>query len=226
MIDREESPVRHSVLLAFFAAFLLAAGCNAEPPPRFAEGVHYQVLPEPVPTAHPDKIEVTEVFWYGCGHCFHFEPLLERWAERLPEDVVLERSPAMWDRGGLMRLHGAIYYTARALGVLDRIHPAAFRALNVESKRLASEEEIAALFEAQGVSREAFARAFHSFAVQAAVRQAEARQRAYRIQGTPELIVEGRWRIAAEMAGSHERMLEIADFLIERARRERVAQTP
>lgn len=185
----------------------------------YVEGTHYERLPDTA-ASDSDQIEVIEIFWYGCSHCFDFEPMLKEWARDLEEDVVLKKSPAMWDRQGIMANHARIYYTARALGVLDTIHPAAFRALNVEGEKLRTEEAIADFFVSHGVDREEFTSAFNSFGVDSAVRQAEARQRTYRIQGTPEIIVDGTYRVAARMAGSHQEVLEVTDYLIDRIRNE------
>ncbi len=185
----------------------------------YVEGTHYERLPDDV-ASDSGQIEVIEIFWYGCSHCFDFEPMLEDWARDLEDDVVLKKSPAMWDRQGIMANHARIYYTARALGVLDTIHPAAFRALNVEGKELRTEEAIADFFVSHGVDREEFTSTFNSFGVDSAVRQAEARQRTFRIQGTPEIIVDGTYRVAARMAGSHQEVLEVTDYLIDRIRNE------
>lgn len=183
---------------------------------QYQAGTHYQVLPEKVPTATGGKIEVAEVFWYGCSHCYTFEPLLEEWSQTLPDNVVVVRSPAMWDRQGIMERHARIYYTAKALGELDDIHEATFKAMHLKNKPLRSEDAIAELFEEHGVSREKFEKTFNSFGVTSAVRQAEARQRSYRIQGTPEIIVDGQYRITARMTGGHEGMLRVAEYLIEK----------
>jgi thiol:disulfide interchange protein DsbA len=187
----------------------------------YVEGTHYERLPKPVPTVDSSKIEVAEVFWYGCSHCYDFEPGFEAWSKTLGSDVVVVKSPAMWDNQGIMANHARIYYTAKVLGVLDVISPAAFRALNVDGKSLRSEDEIAQLFTANGVSPEDFERTFKSFGVTSSVRQAEARQRNYRVQGTPEVIVDGTYRISARMAGSHEAVLKVAEHLIDRIRREK-----
>ena len=188
---------------------------------NYQEGTHYERLPKPVPTVDPDRIEVTEVFWYGCGHCFDFEPLIEEWSADVADDVVVVKSPAMWDKQGIMEKHARIYYTARALDVLDKISPAAFRALNVERNPLRTDDAIAELFVENGVSREAFERTFNSFGVTSEVRKAEARQRAYQVKGTPEVIVDGTYRISTRMAGSHEAVLKVADFLIEKIRQQK-----
>ena len=187
---------------------------------NYVAGTHYEVLTQPVPTADPAKIEVTEVFWYGCGHCFDFEPMLESWAKSLPADVVLVRNPAMWDQQGVMERHARIYYTARALGVLDAVHRATFEAMNLHKNPLQTEESIAKLFEDNGVSREDFAKAFNSFGVTSAVKQAESRLRGYRTQGTPEIVVNGTYRVSSRMAGSHQGMLNVTDFLVNKIRAE------
>jgi len=188
---------------------------------NFVAGTHYEVLPQPVPTSDPSRIEVTEVFWYGCGHCFDFEPILEQWAETIPEDVVLVRNPAMWDQQGIMERHARIYYAARALGVLDKMHKATFEAMNLHKNPLETEKDIAKLFEENGISNEEFTQAFHSFGVNSAVRQAEARQRGYRTQGTPEIVVDGTYRVSGRMTGSHQGMLDVTDFLINKIRSEK-----
>jgi len=160
-----------------------AAPAASTPTPvatNYVEGTHYEVLPQQVATTDPGTIEVTEVFWYGCGHCFDFEPMLESWAEALPDGVVLVRSPAIWDQQGIMERHARIYYTAKALGVLDQLHIATFEAMNLHGNELQTEDAIAKLFEENGVSREDFDKTFNSFGVTSAVKQAQARLRGYR----------------------------------------------
>lgn len=192
----------------------------------FKEGTHYSVLPDKVPTTTGgDRIEVMEVFWYGCGHCFTFKPLVARWGESLPADVALKHTPAIWDQQGIMEGHARIYYTAKALGVLDRIHKATFEAMHEQNRQLRSEREIASLFEENGVSREDFDKTFNSFGVTSAVRQAEARQRSYRIEGTPEVVVEGKYRITARQAGGHQSMLQVAEYLVDKERQARKAES-
>lgn len=206
--------------LAIALLFLLPfAALAQEAAPAFVEGKHYDRIPEPVRTADPAKIEVAEVFWYGCGHCFHFEPLIAKWKQAQAADVNFVRSPAMWNKP--MALHAQAFYAAQALGVLDKLHEPLFTALNVERRPLATEDELAALFERHGVAQADFRKAFNSFGVQASVKQADARARSYRITGTPELVVNGKFRISARTAGSPEGMLQVADFLVARERAER-----
>lgn len=187
----------------------------------YIEGTHYERLPEAVRTADPARIEVIEVFWYGCGHCYQFEPLIKKWKPGLAADVDFRRSPAMWNK--LMAVHAQAFYAAQVLGVLEKMNDPLFAALNVDRKKLETEDELAAFFAQHGVKEEDFRKAFNSFGVQSSVKQADARQRSYRITGTPEVIVNGKYRVSARLAGSPEAALKVVDFLIDK---ERAARAP
>ncbi len=182
---------------------------------EWVEGEHYDVISPEIRGAS-DKIEVTEFFWYGCGHCYNFEPQVVQWKKSLPDDVVVTGSPAMWN--ALMEIHAKAFYAAEVLGVLDKVHMPLFQAINVDRKRLASEEELADLFAANGVSREDFSKAYNSFGVGSQVRQANSRARAAKITGTPEMMVAGKYRISTRKAGGQANMLKLAEFLIDKER--------
>jgi thiol:disulfide interchange protein DsbA len=183
---------------------------------KYVEGTHYDLITPAIRTAEPDKIEVAEFFWYGCGHCYHFEPMIVQWKKTLADDVNFVGSPAMWNP--LMELHAKAYYAADALGVLDTMHPVLFQAMNVDRKKLGSQAEVAELFAAHGVPVEDFNKAFDSFGVGSQLRQANARARAAKITGTPALMVNGKYHISTRKAGSQANMLKIADYLIEKER--------
>jgi thiol:disulfide interchange protein DsbA len=119
---------------------------------NYVEGTHYDLITPAMRTADADKIEVAEFFWYGCGHCYSFEPIVGQWQKTLADDVDFRGIPAMW--GGSMELHAKAFYAAEVLGVRDSMHMVLFQAMNVDRKRLSSESEIAALFSANGVSAE------------------------------------------------------------------------
>ncbi len=179
---------------------------------QYKAGTHYEVLETPVRTSDPKRIEVAEVFWYGCSHCFTFEPMVSTWASQLPEDVNFVPSPAIWHSS--MALHARAYYTAKALKVLDPVHQAIFEAMNLKKNKLASKEAIGKIFVAQGVDLDKFNKTFDSFGVVSATKQADARQRSYGIKGTPEMVVNGKYRINAKMAGGQGGMLKVADYLV------------
>jgi len=211
--------VTRQLLLAFSLCVSLVAALSspaAMAQQTYEAGKHYEVLPQPVVTRDPSKIEVVEVFWYGCIHCFHFEPVMSAWRSKLPADVDFHGSPAMWNTS--MKVHSQAYFTAEALGVLDKVHGPLFKAMNEEHKRLATMDEIAPIFTAAGVSKADFEDAFESFGVNNQVTLADSRARSYRVQGTPEIIVDGKYRVSAGMAGSQADMLKVADFLIAQER--------
>ena len=180
---------------------------------QYKAGTHYEVLETPVRTSDPKRIEVAEVFWYGCSHCFTFEPMVSTWASQLPEDVNFIHSPAIWHKS--MELHARAYYTAKALKALNSVHMAIFNAMNLKKNKLASKEAIGKIFVAQGVDLDKFNKTFDSFGVVSATKQANARQRSYGIKGTPEMVVNGKYRLSAKMAGSQSGMLKVAAYLVD-----------
>lgn len=184
---------------------------------RFVDGTHYVTLDVPVNTRDSSRIEVIEAFWYGCAHCFRFEPLVEDWKANAPADVDFMRFPAMWN--GLMKIHAQIYYTAEALDAVEVVHEPVFNAINLEGNRLQNERQIGDLFARHGIDQEEFSRAFNSFGVRTRVNQAESRMQDYRIQSTPNMIVNGKYLIATGPdVPTQQMMLDIVDFLIDRER--------
>ncbi|MDY6983118.1 MAG: thiol:disulfide interchange protein DsbA/DsbL [Pseudomonadota bacterium] len=178
----------------FLLLSCLALSAIAQPR-ESVEGVHYFALPTPVPTDNgaDDKIEVREVFWYGCKECSTLEPMMTTWRDGTTGDLVFVRMPAVLNE--LMSLHARIYYTGRELKLEDRINQAAYRAIHDEQNPLRNEEQIQAFFEANGVKADAFAAAWNSEAVNAAVQMATQRTQDYSIDKLPSMIVNGRYKL-------------------------------
>ena len=184
---------------------------------RFVAGTHYQEIANPVNTKDSSKVEVIEAFWYGCSHCFRFEPLIADWEDNTPDYVDFVRFPALWN--GLMKVHAQVYYAAEALDSLDVLHEQIFNAINVERNMLQNEEQIGELFEQHGVSQSDFESAFNSFSVRTKVNQAEKRMTDYGIRSTPNMIVNGKYLVATgENVRTQQEMLDIVDFLVEKER--------
>ena len=184
---------------------------------RFVAGTHYQEIANPVNTNDSSKVEVIEAFWYGCSHCFRFEPLIADWEDNTPDYVDFVRFPALWN--GLMKVHAQVYYTAEALDSLDVLHEQIFNAINVERNMLQNEDQIGDLFEQHGVSQSDFESAFNSFSVRTKVNQAEKRMTDYGIRSTPNMIVNGKYLVATgENVRTQQEMLDIVDFLVEKER--------
>ncbi len=207
------------------AAALLLAGLSqaalAEAP-AYVEGEHYERLPIPVDTRDPEKVEVVEVFSYGCIHCKNFQPYVESWQESTPEYVDFYRLPATFDERW-QRL-AQLYYTTEALGVTDQVHDAIFRAIHDRGVNLTDPDLMAEMVEAAaGISPDQFMDVYESFSVRSRVQQAHARVVAYRISGTPSLIVDGTFRVDGRMAGGNQEMLDVVDFLVEQQRQDAAA---
>jgi len=184
---------------------------------RFVAGTHYQEIANPVNTKDSSKVEVIEAFWYGCSHCFRFEPLIADWEENKPDDVDFVRFPALWN--GLMKVHAQVYYAAEALDSVNVLHEHIFNAINVERNMLQNEDQIAELFAQHGISQSDFESAFNSFSVRTKVNQAEKRMSDYGIRSTPNMIVNGKYLVATgENVRTQQEMLEIVDFLVEKER--------
>ncbi len=191
--------------------------------PDFIAGEHYQVLPDPVKLSDDDKIEVMEVYWYGCSHCLAFEPVVQAWKKNLAEDVVFMRTPAVWGRKNTpthkaMQSHAVLYYVADSLELPDAVHDDIFQLLT-KNPRLDDAKQFAEVFARHGVDKEEFLSRFESFGLRSKVNKAEKRLARYLTQGTPELVVNGRYRVSARMAGSQPAMLQIVDFLIKQERK-------
>lgn len=208
---------RLAVLLAMLV-FLPPAVTAAEAAKGdFVEGIEYERVVPAQPTEEPGKVEVLELFWYGCPHCYHLEPMLDKWRETLPDDVVFRRMPAIFTNPR-WELHARAFYTAEALGVLDQIHRPLFEALHKKQLKLATEDELAGFFAAHGVKEEDFKRTFNSFYVTTKVNNAKLMTRRYGIDGVPAMIVDGKYRTDGPAAGSQEKMLEVVNFLIAKER--------
>ncbi|MFD2231599.1 thiol:disulfide interchange protein DsbA/DsbL [Alkalimarinus sediminis] len=193
-----------------------AADVHSSDDSEWVAGKHYKVLPYAVRTRDESKIEVVELFWYGCPHCYKFNPIVHHWAEGLADDVDFWLSPATF--GAAWRIHAQAFYAAEVLGVQEKMHQPLFDAIVRDRKPLSSETELARFFAGFGVNEQDFKKAFNSFSVKSKVEQANARGRSYRATGVPALIVNGKYRISAAEAGGHENMIKVADFLIEKER--------
>jgi thiol:disulfide interchange protein DsbA len=186
---------------------------------KFTEGTHYVRLVPTQPTVGgADKVEVAEIFWYGCNHCYDFEAFVNRWVESKPANARFVRIPATWNP--LVKLHAQLYYTEEVLNNNGKIaEPEMFRAAvfaeyHRRGNRLASIDSIQELFEKHGVSAEDFTTTWNSFEVSQKLRVADDLQRRYSISGVPAIVVNGKYRSGAAEAGGYPRLLELVDELI------------
>lgn len=197
------------------AMFAFGAPASAE---TWEEGTHYQKLDTPVRTDDNGKIEVAEVFWYGCPHCYNFKPVVEAWEDDMADDVEFVLMPAALGRS--WEPHARAFYALDAMGELHKVHDALFEALAGERRPLNSPEALADFVAGHGVDAEAFLKNYQSFGVNARMQQAQSKIRGARITGVPTMLVNGKYKVSASMAGSHEATLEVVDYLVAKERAE------
>lgn len=180
------------------------------------EAFAYHDITPAQPVSSGDKIEVVEMFWYGCPHCYQFEPHIKQWKKSLAKDVSFKRVPAIFN--DKWALHARAYYTAEALGVLDKIHKPMFDAMHKKRQRLDDQAELAELFAKHGVSKDKFNSTFYSFAVNSKVNWAKHLTNAYKIDGVPTMIVQGKYRTSATLTGGHKEVIQVVNDLVAKER--------
>jgi len=179
------------------------------------EGVTYKTLKPAVPTnVAPGKVEVVEVFWYACGHCYLIEPKFEAWEKRgKPANVELVRMPAVWNE--VVKTHARLFYTIEILGK-PQLHGEAFREINVRGNRLDTPDKIEAFFTSRGVAKADFQKAFSGFAVESKLSRAVDLNKRYRITSTPTVVVNGKYVTDASMAGGEDQLFQVINALAAR----------
>ena len=209
-------------IIKLFSIFLLVFSANqlvlAQTPIKVEEGFDYRVLPIAQPIDAKGKVEVIEFFWYGCPHCYEFEPELKGWIKRQNKDVVFKKVPIAF-REELMP-HSQLFYALETLGKGDALNDKVMFAMHRENKRLLNENEIADWVAAQGVDRNAFLAAYRSFAVLSKARAANQLGNAYRIDGVPTVAVQGKYITSPSIAGSRAKAVNIMDFLVNKVRKD------
>ncbi|MEY4765789.1 MAG: hypothetical protein RI907_2462 [Pseudomonadota bacterium] len=183
------------------------------------EGTHYIKLNQAAPTSAPNgKVEVVEFFWYGCPHCFHFDPTLEAWAAKLPADVYFRRVPVAF-RENPFGIHQKLYFAVEAMGLLPTLHTKIFHAIHDQGLKLDKPELIADFVAKNGVDQAKFMGVFDSFAVQTKCKQARTLTEAYKIDGVPTMGIAGQFYTAVSLNGSAEKTLAVVDALVAKQRK-------
>lgn len=206
--------MRKLILSAVLAGISLCGGVAQAA--DIQAGQQYIELPNPVPVTQAGKIEVVELFWYGCPHCYEFEGDIGPWSKKLPDDVKFVRIPAFF--GGIWNIHGQAFLTLEAMGANPSIHTAVFNAYHKEGKKLATPEAFADFVATQGIDRDTFLQTFNSFAIKGQAEKARKLAMAYQVTGVPALIVNGKYRFDVQSSGGQAEALGVADFLINRER--------
>lgn len=187
-------------------------------------GNEFKQTTQAIPTDTSAKIEVTEIFWYGCPHCYHLETPLSSWVKKLPEDVYFKRVP------GVPRQDWApmakAYYTLEALGLVEKLHGPLFAAIHKQKvlNPTSEKDAIEWITRQSGLDRKKVAETFNSFSVNTKVMQAVQVFRASGATGVPALIIDGKYLTSNTMAGGNDAVLKVADYIIANVRKDKTAK--
>lgn len=184
-------------------------------------GKDYQVVPSTLGVNAPpsDKIKVIEFFSYGCPWCFRLEPDLEKWLVSKGKNIEFERIPVVFEPG--WDVLAKAYYTAKNLGVDQKIMRPFFVALQTQGEDLSTADDLQAFFVSQGVSAADFQSAYNfSPGIDAQMMQGDKLMRQYGVYSVPSFVVDGRFVTNMAMVdGNTKRLLEVVDYLIDKAKR-------
>jgi thiol:disulfide interchange protein DsbA len=185
---------------------VLALLCVSYAHAEVVPGVDYKILNSPQPTSSGKKIEVLEFFFYGCSHCYHLHPELEKWVKKMPRDVELQYVPVVFNENWEPMAH--TFYALESLGKLDQLHDALFVAWNVTGVDLSDEAKIAQFVSEHGVDREKFMADYNSFSVSSKIMRSNQLVQSYGVRGTPTLAVDGKYIITGLQPKETIRVLE------------------
>ena len=213
--DDGAPPDRGDVSLEHLAALPADA---VLPSGKWKPGVNYDALTPAQPTnVGPGKVEVVEVFWLGCPHCYALEPFVEAWLKNKPSYIEFVRVPVMW--GPAHRAHARLFYTLQALNRSD-LFEKAFDTIQQQHQPLiaqSGDEETLKLQQGfakeNGISPEDYAKAYNSFTVNSNLQRAEQLTQRYQVQGVPLVVVDGKYTTDVAKAGGPAQLIQIIDDL-------------
>lgn len=204
-------------LLTLLALACLAGAAGAQEV-RARQNLEYRLIaPQPVETA--ERIEVIDFFWYGCPYCNELQPALDEWTKRKPADVTVRRIPVILRDTWLP--HARIYYTLELLGEAERLHAQVYRSYHVEELHMSKPDVMEQWAVRNGIERRRWLDAYYSPEVDARIARAAQATKRYDVQGTPSLVVDGRYLTSSSMTATVRGILPVVDDLVRLARQRR-----
>ena len=206
-----------AVFALFFIAPVHAQGLTKD---TVQESVHYVELFPDVDKKNSDKIEIQEFFWYGCPHCYAFEPHLRAWLEKKPENVEFVSTPVVFN--SLAAFHAQSYYALKQMNVMTpELHQAIFDEINEKRNYLKTADDFAEFLKKQSVDADTYLKVVNSFAVKTKVKRAADLAKRYGITGVPSIVIDGVYRTGSGIAGGGDGMLVVVDHLLEKIEQEK-----
>ena len=226
MNDAPKPAIQPVLTAVFFILAVLALtgpahSQSTQPEEAFIKDGHYTELEQVQPVQTGDKIEVLEVFWYECPHCYRLHPVISEWLKTKPDTAEYIPMPVYFN-AERNEFTARAFYTFEALDKLDPLHGMMFHAIHDERRSFGSKENLAAWAEQYGVSGEDIVNTFDSFAIDSKINFSKVMTRQYGITGVPTIIIDGRYMTSVSHAGNHENLVDVINFLIEKARQVRL----
>ena len=199
--------IKNALIVLFLSLF-----CSSAFSKDYQEGRHYELI-EPLPTRNPEKIEVIEFFWFGCGHCFSLEQLIKDWKSEVSSEVDFFRLPVVWN--AQTKTHAKLFFATETLQVPEAIQ-GIFSAIHYNRKMMLSDKEIIPFFQGYGIREDKYLAATNSFGLKNNLRKAELFAFKYGIKGVPAFIVNGKYKVSATREIGTEDLLDVVNYLIEK----------
>jgi protein dithiol oxidoreductase (disulfide-forming) len=181
-------------------------------------GQEFDAVAQAIPTDNPKKIEVMEIFWYGCPHCYHMEAPLKAWLKKMPADVSFKRMPALprADWGPMAQA----YFTMESLGIVEKLHGKLFHAIHKQKSLKPTDEKATVdwITNNSGLDRSKVEETFNSFTVNTNLKRAAQIFRSSGATGVPSLVVDGKYITSGTMAGGNAEALKVVDYIIKNVR--------
>ena len=198
-----------NLLLSIFGFMLIAFNTNLQA--EYELGKDYQLIDNPLPVRQDGMVEVSEIFWYGCNHCYSFESTINNWDANKPDYVKFSKMPVTWSQ--IHQLHASLYHTIEALKLGKGAHTAVFTTIHKENNFLGSQRSVVKFLSKLGVDEEKSKQYLNSFAVKQKVSRGMQVSKQLRITSVPMIIVDGKYMIVSKP--SRQEMLEVLDYVVE-----------
>jgi thiol:disulfide interchange protein DsbA len=196
-------------LLSIFGFVLIAFNTNLQA--EYELGKDYQLIDNPLQVRQDGMVEVSEIFWYGCNHCYSFESTINNWDANKPDYVKFSKMPVTWSQ--IHQLHASLYHTIEALKLGKGAHTAVFTTIHKENNFLGSQKSVVKFLSKLGVDEEKSKQYLNSFAVKQKVSRGIQVSRQLRITSVPMIIVDGKYMIVSK--SSRQEMLDVLDYVVE-----------
>lgn len=200
----------------FFLALTVLVGCipDASQAEVFKEGEHYKVINPPIPgQVNNGQVEIDELFWYGCPHCYVLEPTINKFLQNKPANVVFNRIPATisprW------AYHAKLYYVGLMLDPTGekQIHSKIFDAIQKQHRRIDNDDALIRFFGEQGFNETQVRNALQSMEMKTMLARADEVGTKSGADSVPTLIINGKYLTSPSMVGNEEKMLQVIDYL-------------